>query len=60
MDLTHKDVDSILKIIDEGQHLNEIEFVVGGLRLRVVRSDAGIHVLPRVDRVLPMEERAAE
>lgn len=60
MNLTHDDVDGILKIIDEGQHLNEIEFVVGGLRLRVVRNDAGIRVVSRNDRVLPMEERAAE
>ena len=41
MDLTFKDVQSILKIIDEAEHLNEIELVLGGFRLHVVRNGGG-------------------
>lgn len=41
MDLTHQDVRDILKIIDGAEHLNEIELVMGGFRLHVVRHGAG-------------------
>jgi acetyl-CoA carboxylase biotin carboxyl carrier protein len=37
-DLTHSDVESIMKIIDAAEHLNEIEIVHGNFRLHVVRS----------------------
>lgn len=40
-ELTHSDVESILKIIDAAEHLNEIEIVHGGFRLHVVREAAG-------------------
>lgn len=38
MDLTHNDVESILKIIDAAEHLAEVEIVHGGFRLRVARN----------------------
>ena len=41
MDLTHDDVQAILKIIDAAEHLDEIELVHGGFRLRVVRNSTG-------------------
>lgn len=41
MDLTHEDVESILKIIDAAEHLDEIEIVHGGFRLHVVRNGGG-------------------
>ncbi len=40
-ELTHSDVESILKIIDAAEHLNEIEIVHGGFRLHVVRDGGG-------------------
>ena len=40
-DLTHSDVESILKMIDAAEHLNEIEIVHGGFRLHVVREASG-------------------
>jgi acetyl-CoA carboxylase biotin carboxyl carrier protein len=41
MDLTHNDVEAILKIIDAAEHLDEIELVHGGFRLHVVRNGTG-------------------
>lgn len=41
MDLTHRDVREILEIIDGAEHLNEIELVMGGFRLHIVRHGAG-------------------
>jgi acetyl-CoA carboxylase biotin carboxyl carrier protein len=41
MDLTHQDVRDILEIIDRAEHLNEIELVMGGFRLHVVRQGGG-------------------
>ncbi|NJO22977.1 MAG: acetyl-CoA carboxylase biotin carboxyl carrier protein [Sphingomonadales bacterium] len=41
MDLTHSDVQCILKIIDAAEHLEEIEIVHGGFRLHVVRNGSG-------------------
>ncbi len=41
MELTHKDVASILAIIDGAQHLDEIELTFSGLRLHVRRGSAG-------------------
>lgn len=38
MDLTHKDVKSIIGIIDDAQHLDDIELVFAGFRLHVKRS----------------------
>lgn len=40
-ELTHSDVESILKIIDAAEHLNEIEIVHGSFRLHVVREASG-------------------
>lgn len=37
-DLTHSDIESILKIIDAAEHLNEIEIAHGSFRLHVVRD----------------------
>jgi acetyl-CoA carboxylase biotin carboxyl carrier protein len=37
MNLTHDDVRNILKIIDEAEHLEEIELVYGDFRLHVTR-----------------------
>lgn len=41
MELTHKDVASILAIIDGAQHLDEIELTFSGLRLHVRRGSTG-------------------
>ena len=41
MDLTHTDIQSILKIIDAAEHLDEIEIVHGDFRLHVVRNGNG-------------------
>lgn len=41
MELTYSDVQSILKIIDEAEHLDEMELVYGGFRLHVVRNGSG-------------------
>jgi acetyl-CoA carboxylase biotin carboxyl carrier protein len=41
MDLTHNDIQSILKIIDAAEHLDEIEIVHGDFRLHVVRNGSG-------------------
>jgi acetyl-CoA carboxylase biotin carboxyl carrier protein len=41
MDLTRSDVESILKIIDAAEHLDEVELVHNGLRLHVVRHGSG-------------------
>jgi acetyl-CoA carboxylase biotin carboxyl carrier protein len=41
MELTHSDVQNLLKIIDEAEHLDEIELVYGGFRLHVVRNGSG-------------------
>ena len=40
-DLTHDDVQSILKMIDAAEHLEEIEIVHGSFRLHVVRNGSG-------------------
>lgn len=53
MDLTHKDVREILSIIDGAEHLNEIELVMGGFRLHVVRHGAGSGVAARMPASLP-------
>jgi acetyl-CoA carboxylase biotin carboxyl carrier protein len=55
MDLTHNDVQTILKIIDAAEHLEEIELVHGGFRLHVVRSGGGTRGQPQS---LIMEDRA--
>jgi acetyl-CoA carboxylase biotin carboxyl carrier protein len=41
MDITHNDIQSILKIIDAAEHLDEIEIVYGDFRLHVVRNGNG-------------------
>lgn len=54
MDLTHKDVREILNIIDAAEHLNEIELVMGGFRLHVLRQGAG----SPATRAMPMPQAA--
>jgi acetyl-CoA carboxylase biotin carboxyl carrier protein len=54
MDLTYRDVQSILAIIDDAEHLDEIELVFGGLRLHVVRNGAS----KSVSIVAPPAERS--
>ena len=60
MDLTHKDVQDIIKIIDGAEHLNEIELALGGFRLHIVRNPGGnsstssLHTAP-----LPRQAQAA-
>ena len=41
MELSHKDVRSIISVIDEAQHLEEIELVFAGFRLHVRRGGSG-------------------
>jgi acetyl-CoA carboxylase biotin carboxyl carrier protein len=51
MELTHDDVRAIVKLIDEAQHLSEIEVEYGGFRLRVQRgaaSEGGSRLAPTV------------
>jgi acetyl-CoA carboxylase biotin carboxyl carrier protein len=42
MNLTHNDVQAILKIVDAAEHLEEVELVHGGFRLHVVRNGRGV------------------
>jgi acetyl-CoA carboxylase biotin carboxyl carrier protein len=39
MDLTYSDVENILKLVDSAEHLDEIEIVYNGFRLRAVRGN---------------------
>jgi acetyl-CoA carboxylase biotin carboxyl carrier protein len=55
MDLTYRDVQSILKIIDDAEHLDEIELVIGGFRLHVVRNGASRSV--SIGAPVPAAER---
>jgi len=41
MELTHNDVKSIIGIIDDAKHLDDIELVFAGFRLHVKRSAGG-------------------
>jgi len=41
MELTHSDVQKILQIIDEAEHLEELELVYGDVRLHVRRHGVG-------------------
>lgn len=47
MTLTHQDVREILSMIDASEHLNEIELVMGGFRLHVVRNGASGSMVQR-------------
>lgn len=47
MTLTHQDVREILSMIDAAEHLNEIELVMGGFRLHVVRNGASGQMMQR-------------
>lgn len=51
MDISQNDVHQILKIIDEAEHLDEVELVVDGLRLHVRRSAQSDAALASADRV---------
>lgn len=42
MNLTHDDVQAILKIVDAAEHLEEVELIHGGFRLHVVRNGRGV------------------
>ena len=60
MDLTHKDVQDIIKMIDAAEHLNEIELAVGGFRLHVVRNPAASSSAPSLQSApLPRQAQAA-
>ena len=45
MELTHDDVRRILKIIDEAEHLEELELVYGDFRLHIRRRGAAEHAM---------------
>jgi acetyl-CoA carboxylase biotin carboxyl carrier protein len=51
MTLTHQDVREILSMIDASEHLNEIELVMGGFRLHVVRNGASGSMVQRAGPV---------
>jgi acetyl-CoA carboxylase biotin carboxyl carrier protein len=51
MDISQNDVHQILKIIDETEHLDEVELVVDGLRLHVRRSAQSGAAPASADRV---------
>lgn len=60
MDLTHKDVQDIIKMIDAAEHLNEIELALGGFRLHVVRNPAANSPAPSLHSApLPRQAQAA-
>jgi acetyl-CoA carboxylase biotin carboxyl carrier protein len=60
MNLTDSDVQSILKIIDAAEHLQEVEIVLAGFRLHVVRNGAGeLHSAQSVTRSRPATAPAA-
>jgi len=61
MDLTYSDIQSILKIIDAAEHLEEIEIVHGGFRLHVVRNGAGLggQKTARIIGLEPAAEKSA-
>jgi acetyl-CoA carboxylase biotin carboxyl carrier protein len=44
MDLTHDDVEKILRIIEEAKHLEEFDFVHGEFRLHIRRSASGVGI----------------
>lgn len=46
MELTHEDVQKIVKILDEATHLDEVELVYGDLRLHVRRHGAASAAAP--------------
>jgi acetyl-CoA carboxylase biotin carboxyl carrier protein len=46
MDLTHEDVQRILKIIDEASHLEELDLQYGDFRLHIRRHGAGERTAP--------------
>jgi acetyl-CoA carboxylase biotin carboxyl carrier protein len=46
MDLTHEDVQRILKIIDEASHLEELDLQYGDFRLHIRRHGAGERAVP--------------
>lgn len=46
MELTHEDVQRIVKIVDEAEHLGELELVYGDLRLHLRRQGTGERVMP--------------
>lgn len=61
MDISQNDVHQILKIIDETEHLDEVELVIDGLRLHVRRSaqlGAALTSSDRVERERAPIERA--
>jgi acetyl-CoA carboxylase biotin carboxyl carrier protein len=62
VELTHSDIQSILKMIDAAEHLDEIEIVHGGFRLHVVRNGGGglRRESPSVSVTQPTAEIAAE
>lgn len=62
MELTYKDVEAILKLIDGSEHLEEIEIVYNGFRLRAVRDRGTGQASPMVSPApdLPSHSRPAE
>lgn len=46
MELTHEDVQRIVKIVDEAEHLGELELVYGDLRLHLRRQGTGERIAP--------------
>jgi acetyl-CoA carboxylase biotin carboxyl carrier protein len=60
MELTYRDVESILRIIDAAQHLDELELVLGGLRLHVVRNGAAGTIATSATPLAQAEARPLE
>jgi acetyl-CoA carboxylase biotin carboxyl carrier protein len=58
-ELTHEDVQRILKIIDEAKHLEELELVYGGFRLHIRRHGAP-EGAPRAPAALEPPEPTAQ
>ena len=59
-ELTHEDVQRILKIIDEAKHLEELDLVYGDFRLHIRRNASGERPIPSsVDSPAPSAPAAA-
>jgi len=52
MELSHDDVKKILEIVDASEHLQDLELVYGGFRLRIHRGGAG-SIAPGDQRPVP-------
>lgn len=53
MELTHEDVQRIVRIVDEATHLEELDLVYGDFRLHIRRHGSGERAAPASATLLP-------